>query len=43
MPELAALIYYPMKACRGFETDVSNVESRGLEHDCRMLAVTQGF
>ena len=40
MPELAALIYYPIKACRGFEVDASNVERMGLEHDRRMMVTT---
>ena len=40
MPELSALIYYPIKACRGFEIDETNVERMGLEHDRRMMVVT---
>ena len=40
MPELSALIYYPIKACRGFEVDETNVEHMGLEHDRRMMVVT---
>ena len=40
MPELSALIYYPIKACRGFEVDEANVERMGLEHDRRMMVVT---
>jgi uncharacterized protein YcbX len=40
MPELSALIYYPIKACRGFEVDGANVERMGLEHDRRMMVVT---
>jgi uncharacterized protein YcbX len=40
MPELSALIYYPIKACRGFEADESNVERMGLEHDRRMMVAT---
>ena len=40
MPKLSALIYYPIKACRGFEVDTSNVERMGLEHDRRMMVVT---
>jgi uncharacterized protein YcbX len=40
MPELSALIYYPIKACRGFEVDEAKVERMGLEHDRRMMVVT---
>jgi len=40
MPELSALIYYPIKACRGHEVDEANVERMGLEHDRRMMVVT---
>jgi uncharacterized protein YcbX len=39
MPELSALIYYPIKACRGHTVDASNVERSGLEHDRRMMVV----
>jgi uncharacterized protein YcbX len=41
MPELDILIYYPIKACRGFEVDASNVERMGLEHDRRMMVTTR--
>jgi uncharacterized protein YcbX len=34
------LIYYPIKACRGFEVDSARVERMGLEHDRRMMVVT---
>jgi uncharacterized protein YcbX len=34
------LIYYPIKACRGFEVDSACVERMGLEHDRRMMVVT---
>jgi len=37
---VSSLIYYPIKACRGHEVDVSNVERMGLEHDRRMMVVT---
>lgn len=37
---LSSLIYYPIKACRGFEVDSWNVERMGLEHDRRMMVVT---
>lgn len=40
MPELSALIYYPIKSCRGHTVEVSNVERMGLEHDRRMMVVT---
>jgi len=37
---LSSLIYYPIKACRGFEVESANVERMGLEHDRRMMVVT---
>ena len=37
---LSSLIYYPIKACRGFEVDAAKVERMGLEHDRRMMVVT---
>jgi MOSC domain-containing protein len=37
---LSSLIYYPIKACRGFEVDSSHIERMGLEHDRRMMVVT---
>jgi uncharacterized protein YcbX len=40
MLELSALIYYPIKACCGFEVDASNMERMGLEHDRRMMVVS---
>ena len=40
MITLASLIYYPIKACRGFEVQETNVERMGLEHDRRMMVVT---
>jgi len=40
MITVASLIYYPIKACRGFEVDETNVERMGLEHDRRMMVVT---
>ena len=39
MITLASLIYYPIKACRGFEVDSAKVERMGLEHDRRMMVV----
>ncbi|MGD8404358.1 MAG: MOSC domain-containing protein [Anaerolineales bacterium] len=40
MISVSALIYYPIKACRGHSVDVSNVERMGLEHDRRMMVAT---
>ncbi len=40
MPTLSNLTYYPIKACRGFDVQASNVERMGLEHDRRMMVVT---
>lgn len=40
MITVSSLIYYPIKACRGFEVDSSPVERMGLEHDRRMMVVT---
>lgn len=40
MPTLSTLIYYPIKACRGFEVPAARVERMGLEHDRRMMVVT---
>lgn len=40
MITVSNLIYYPIKACRGFEVDSSCVERMGLEHDRRMMVVT---
>ena len=40
MITVSNLIYYPIKACRGFEVDTACVERMGLEHDRRMMVVT---
>ena len=40
MTTLSSLIYYPIKACRGFEVQSAQVECMGLEHDRRMMVVT---
>src|SRR5215208_6201009 len=40
MITVSNLIYYPIKACCGFEVDSSCVERMGLEHDRRMMVVT---
>ena len=39
MPKLASLIYYPIKACRGFEVGATFVQRMGLEYDRRMMVV----
>jgi hypothetical protein len=39
MITVSNLIYYPIKACRGFDVSASNVERMGLEHDRRMMIV----
>ena len=40
MITVSALIYYPIKACRGFEVESSQVERMGLLHDRRMMVTT---
>ena len=40
MITVTSLIYYPIKACRGFEVEYAQVECMGLEHDRRMMVVT---
>lgn len=40
MITISSLIYYPIKACRGFEVDSARVERMGLEQDRRMMVVT---
>jgi len=40
MITVSSLIYYPIKACRGFEVQSSCVSRMGLEHDRRMMVVT---
>ncbi len=37
---LSSLIYYPIKACRGFEIESTNLERMGLTRDRRMMVVT---
>ncbi len=37
---LSSLIYYPIKACRGFEVESAQVERMGLQDDRRMMVVT---
>jgi uncharacterized protein YcbX len=37
---ISSLIYYPIKACRGFEVESAQVERMGLQHDRRMMVVT---
>lgn len=41
MITLSSIIYYPIKACRGFEVDSVCIERMGLEHDRRMMVVTE--
>mgnify|MGYP001202571835 CR=1 FL=1 len=41
MITLSNIIYYPIKACRGFEVDSACIERMGLEHDRRMMVVTE--
>lgn len=40
MITVSTLTHYPIKACRGFDVPVSNVQHMGLEHDRRMMVVT---
>lgn len=40
MITIASLIYYPIKACRGFEVDSTHVSRMGLDNDRRMMVVT---
>lgn len=40
MITLSSLIYYPIKACRGFEVTACDVTRMGLAHDRRMMVVT---
>ncbi|HKY53195.1 MAG TPA: MOSC N-terminal beta barrel domain-containing protein [Anaerolineales bacterium] len=40
MISISSLLYYPIKACRGFEVDSAYVERMGLQHDRRMMVVT---
>lgn len=40
MITISSLIYYPIKACRGFEVESTCVERMGLEHDRRMMVTT---
>src|SRR5512142_3370304 len=37
---ISSLIYYPIKACRGFDVQSANVERMGLQNDRRMMVVT---
>ena len=40
MITVASLIYYPIKACRGFEVEETDVERMGLANDRRMMVIT---
>jgi uncharacterized protein len=37
---VSSLIYYPIKACRGFEVESASVTRMGLQHDRRMMLTT---
>lgn len=37
---VSSLIYYPIKACRGFEVESAQVERMGLQDDRRLMVVT---
>jgi uncharacterized protein len=39
---ISSLIYYPIKACRGFEVASARIERMGLQHDRRMMVVNPG-
>jgi len=41
MITVSSLIYYPIKACRGVEVESSLVGRMGLEHDRRLMVVTE--
>jgi uncharacterized protein len=40
MITISSLIYYPIKACRGFEVESAYVERMGLANDRRLMVVT---
>lgn len=40
MITISSLIYYPIKACRGFEVESAKVERMGVQHDRRMMVTT---
>src|SRR5512133_3438428 len=40
MITVSSLVYYPIKACRGFEVESANVERMGLQNDRRLMVVT---
>ena len=40
MIQLSSLIYYPIKACRGFDVPACDVDRMGLARDRRMMIVT---
>lgn len=40
MINISSLIYYPIKACRGFEVESAKIERMGLQNDRRMMVVT---
>lgn len=40
MITISSLLYYPVKACRGFEVESADVERMGLQNDRRLMVVT---
>lgn len=40
MIAISSLIYYPIKACRGFEVESASVDRMGLQHDRQMMVTT---
>jgi uncharacterized protein YcbX len=40
MITISSLIYYPIKACRGFEVESASVDRMELQHDRRMMVTT---
>jgi uncharacterized protein YcbX len=40
MITISSLIYYPIKACRGFEVESASVDRMGLQHDRQMMVTT---
>ena len=40
MITVSSLIYYPIKACRGFEIESAKIERMGLQNDRRMMVIS---
>jgi uncharacterized protein YcbX len=40
MITISSLIYYPIKACRGFEVETASVDRMGLQYDRQMMVTT---